>query len=349
MALARGLITMNLTDIKPFLIHRFKSEGDLIKAITKVSYNFTAAREDVNDYLLDERLVAAYAAFYLTTNYPKFSHCMEYLKDYKETLQNSELIDIGAGPGTFLFAIGEYFDWNISTLYGIETSHLMKKQAAKIKEGLFPDKNIEIVSSSNIIPKKKKNRIVIFTHSVNEMGVERAIEYIKDLDPDGIMFIEPGTKSFFQEYLVLREKLIESGFNCHYPCPTNNACPMKDKDDWCHQYIRVNHDPEIARLSQLVSINRVWQPMTLGLYLKGPLVSGVNARIIRTYPETKFSLGWDLCHESNKLTFVEVIKKDYDKNQVKVLSKYLAGKKVEFSIKKELTDRLRIKVEGEIG
>ncbi len=340
---------MNLTDIKPFLIHRFKSEGDLIKAINKVSDNFTSSRDDLKDYLEDERLVAAYAAFYLTTNFPKFSHCMDYLSDYKSLLQESELIDIGVGPGTFLFAIGEYFNWEISTLYGIETSHLMKKQAAKIKEGLFADKDIEIVSNSNLIPKKSKKRILIFTHSVNEMGVELALKYIRDLEPDGVMFIEPGTKSFFKEYLQLRDKLIGDGFDCHYPCPTNNTCPMKDKDDWCHQYIRVSHDPEVSRLAQLVSINRVWQPMTLGLYLKEEVKQKIEARIIRTYPETKFSLGWDLCYNTNELTFVEVIKKDYDKRQVKVLSSYLAGKKVAFSIKKELTDRLRIKVEGDIG
>lgn len=186
---------MNLTDIKPFLIHRFKSEGDLIKAINKVSDNFTASRQDVNDYLQDERLVAAYAAFYLTTNFPKFSHCMDYLEEHRALLQDSELIDIGVGPGTFLFAIGEFFNWNISTLYGIETSHLMKKQAAKIKEGLFADKDIEIVSKSSLIPVKTKNRILIFTHSVNEMGVDQAFQYIKQLDPDGIMFIEPAFKS----------------------------------------------------------------------------------------------------------------------------------------------------------
>jgi ribosomal protein RSM22 (predicted rRNA methylase) len=337
---------MNITDISPFLIYKFKSEAELVKSIHKLSENFTQTREDIEDYHSSEKLISAYAAFYLTTNFPKFAHCMNYLKEYESLFRDYEIIDIGVGPGTFLFAIGEYFNWELDTIYGIETSHLMKKQAVKIRDGLFPDKKVEIVSSANLIPEKKKKRLVIFTHSFNEMGVDEAKAYIRDLDADGVMFIEPGTKSLFKDYIKLRSSLIVKGFHCHYPCPTNDACPLEDKDDWCHQYVKITHDLEVARLTQVASKNRTWQPMTLGLYLKEEKSLNNSSRIIRTYPETKFSLQWEVCMPDHSIRFVEIMKKDYSKSNMKLISKYLAGTEVEFDVIKEMELKTRIKLKG---
>jgi ribosomal protein RSM22 (predicted rRNA methylase) len=342
---------MNLTDISPFLIYKFKSEAELVKSIHKLSDNFTHARDDIEDYHSSEKLISAYAAFYLTTNFPKFAHCMSYLKEYDFLFRDYEIIDIGVGPGTFLFAIGEYFNWKLDTIYGIETSHLMKKQALKIKDGLFQNKKIEIVSNAQLIPAKTRKRLVIFTHSFNEMGKDLAKSYIRDLDADGVMFIEPGTKSLFKDYLQLRSTLIAKGFNCHYPCPSNSSCPLEDKDDWCHQYVKITHDLEVARLTQVVSKNRTWQPMTLGLYLKDEKlhvkkISKTSSRIVRTYPETKFSFQWEICMPDHSIRFVEVMKKDYSKANSKVISKLLAGAEVDFDIQKEMELKTRIKLRG---
>ena len=342
---------MNLTDIAPFLIYKFKSEAELVKSIQKLSENFTNSREDIEDYHSNEKLISAYAAFYLTTNFPKFDHCMNYLKDHESLFRDFEIIDIGVGPGTFLFAIGEYFNWELDTIYGIETSHLMKKQAIKIAEGLYADKNLKIVSSSNTIPKKAKKRLLIFTHSFNEMGVQSAKDYIDGLDADAVMFIEPGTKDFFKDYLELRMNLINRGYNCLYPCPSNNECSLKDKDDWCHQYVKITHDLEVSRLTQLASKNRTWQPMTLGLYLKETTDHkkekvGSKYRIIRTYPETKFSLQWEVCFPDHSIKFVEIMKKDYSKKQAKEISKYLSGTEVDFDIVKTMDQKIRIKLKG---
>jgi ribosomal protein RSM22 (predicted rRNA methylase) len=349
---------MNLSDIKPFLLTQFKSEQDLVKTINKLSANFTSDRDNLDDYHSDEKMISAYAAFYLTTNFPKFSHCMNYLNQYKDYLSNAEIIDIGVGPGTFLFAIGEFFDWKLdSTLWGIETSQLMKKQALKIKEGLYTDKDIEIISSASLIPKKKENkkRVVIFTHSFNEMGISKAKEYIKNLKPDAIMFIEPGTKDLFKSYLNLRRDLIEQGFNCHYPCLSNSNCPLEGKDDWCHQYLKITHDKEVERLTQIAQKNRKWMAVTLGFYIKDSTsnFNSSDARILRTYPESKFGFEWDICTFDNEIHEVQTLKRNYSKSQNKEVAKLLAGDKIKFEIDKKLKDnRTRIKLvineEGEI-
>lgn len=339
---------MNLTTLTPYLLQQFKSEQELVKNIKLLSHNFTKDRTQINDYHEDEKMISAYAAFYLTTNYPKFSYCMEYLKAYKDLFTEYEIIDIGAGPGTFVFAIGDYYNWSMdSVIWGVETSPLMRKQANKIKEGLYADKSIEFVAGTKSIPNKTKKRLIIFTHSFNEMTKADAHKYIRDLDADLVMFIEPGTQELFKSYLPMRNELIEKGFNCLYPCPSNAKCPMEKTEDWCHQYIRVSHDLEVQRLTQITQKNRTWMPLTLGLYSKEYTKeeNSFFGRIIRTFPETKFSFIWQLCSHKNKLDFVEVLKRNFSKKETKVIGEYFAGEEVVFEIEKELKDnRLRIKL-----
>jgi len=346
---------MNLTQIQPYLLNNFKSEQDLVKSIQKLSENFTSNRDKINDYHEDEKLIAAYAAFYLTTNYPKFSYLIEYLSSYKKLFQEYELIDIGVGPGTFIFAIGDYFEWDLaSTFWGVETSHLMRKQAAKIREGLYADRDIEIVSKLDHIPKKAdKKRMVIFTHSFNEMKQSEAMSYIEKLEADAVLFIEPGTKELFKSYVDFRDLIIAKGFNCHYPCATSLSCPMKDQDDWCHQYLKVSHNLEIERLTQITHKNRKWMPITLGLYLKETSYEPSKnfGRIIRTFVETKFGFSWQVCNSKNEIFEVEVLKRHLSKSEIKSVGNFLSGQAIEFDIEKELADnKLRIKLKlGENG
>lgn len=342
---------MNLTKITPHLLTTFQSDAELVKHINKISENFTVDRDQITEYLEDEKMVAAYTAFYLTTNYPKFSHVMNHLEDLGDDFGNYEWIDIGCGPGTFLFAIKDYYGGALKNeIWGIERSPLMRKQAHKIIEGLYPYDKISVVQSASEVPTKMKKRIVLFSHSLNEMGNEKALLYLKKLDADKVLFVEPGTKAFFQQYLELRTQLINLEFNCLYPCPTNKACPMEGMDDWCHQYVKVKHDLEVERLTQLSHKNRKWLPLTIGLYAKKEYAkwSTNEGRVVRTYPSTKFSLEWDICSTKNELNVLEhfqVMKRGMDKKRAKVLDNAIAGGKFKFVLDRELGDnKYRVKL-----
>lgn len=343
---------MNITKVTPYLLTSFQSEAELVNLIEQVSEKFTTQRENISDYLHDEKMVAAYTTFYLTTNYPKFSHVMKHLGDLADDFKDCEWIDIGCGPGTFLFAVKDFYAGALKTnLWGIETSALMRKQAKKIQQGLYPYSNISIVQSASEIPVKEKKRIVVFGHSLNEMGNEKALQYLKALMPDKILIMEPGTKSFFKQYLDLRSALIEQDYSCLYPCPSNGECPMQEQDDWCHQYLKVKYDLEVERLTQISHRNRKWLPMTLGLYEKN-IDKNWNfseARVIRTYPSTKFSFEWDACFlkdQKNSIMHFQVMKRKMTKEKIKKWEELLAGSSVQFEIDKDLGDNtLRVKIE----
>ena len=148
---------MNFSFLIPHLLHTFKSEHDLIKSIEELSQKFTENRERIQDYLSNKRLVSAYTAFYLTTNMPKLAAVLGWMPEvWLELIKSSHMIDLGAGPGTFSLAFREWVGKQTLGISQIETSPLMREQAMKIWQGLYPEEELQqSLSVKNI----KKNKV----------------------------------------------------------------------------------------------------------------------------------------------------------------------------------------------
>lgn len=310
----------------------------MTKAILKVSNNFTSSREKIGDYLENEIYISAYSAFYFPTNFPKFDQIVERVSNLKTLLMSSQVIEIGSGPGSFSFPISKYTQ---KPLYALETSALMLRQATRFKEAFFNDSSINFVPSISSIPDKSEDqRLVIFTNSFNEMDLAQAYEYIRILDADHVLFIEPGTMETFKALLPMRDKLFRKSFKVLYPCALSQDCPLAQKDDWCHQYLKIDLDLEVKRISQLVKINRKWQAACLHLYSKYLSENQDQTVVLRTFPKTKFSKDWQVC-QSNQVTEFSNLKRDYSKEQFKYLDEVLAGDTIRY-------ERLNVLKSGQI-
>lgn len=313
---------MKYEEILENLIYKFKSESEMTKAILKVSNNFTSSRESIKDYLSDEAFVSAYSAFYFPTNYLKFAQIVSKVPRLKDILRSCEIVEIGSGPGSFTFSMTNFTSEKV---YGLETSSLMRKQAEVFKKVFFKGSNVDFVSGTRSIPQKEgKRRIVIFTNSFNEMGSVAAYEYIRTLGADYVLFIEPGTSEVFKSLLPVRDKLISRKFNILYPCSLNTSCPLAEKEDWCHQYLKLELDLEVQRISQLVKINKKWQAACIHLYSQFDLNSEDQSTVLRTFTKTKFSKDWQIC-ESNEIKEFSNMKKDYSSVDFRYLENILAG------------------------
>lgn len=331
---------MKLADCLPHLIYEFKNEHELILAIEELSLKFTKNRENIGDYLTDERLVSAYTAFYLTTNIPKLSEVFKWLPvDFVEELKKCELVDLGAGPGTFSLAFKELGAKGKITQ--VEKSQAMRLQAKKLWDGLYPDQLLTQETHST----KKSGSLLLFGHSANEMGFAAAIKYIEEIDPDHILFIEPGTKIFFKEMLKIRERLVRAGFEIVFPCPNSINCPLaSSEEDWCHQFIQVTQEPGVERLSQILKKDRRLLPLIVQVFSKkvAPKDQSV-ARLVRVFPETKFSFDWEACVD-NKIMRLELPKRGMSKKTQKELKCILSGASLEFQTEKVLEKSIRIKL-----
>lgn len=330
---------LSLEKILPHLIYSFRSEYELVKAIEEISHNFTKSREKISVYLNDPKLVSAYTAFYFLTNIPKLREVMKWLpSEWMEELKNCDFIDLGAGPGTFSIA------WKLEgasgPFYQIELSELMKEQGRKLWNGLFQDK---LYQGNRWEWKTERPKFLLFGHSANEMKLETVIKYIEDINPDHILFIEPGTKEFFPKMLEIRDYLLNHKFHVLYPCPKPLPCPMRNGEDWCHQFIQVKQSDEVERLSQMARKDRKLLPLTVQAFSRSFSMTNPEERLVRVFPETKFSHEWEVCH-NNHLERYQIMKRDLSKQDSKYIGTILAGESIKTELVKEVSDTKRVKL-----
>lgn len=331
---------LTLNSILPHLIYSFKNESELINSINEISQKFTVNRDQITDYLQDPRLVSAYSAFYLLTNVPKLGEVLKWMSpDWTRSLVECDLIDLGAGPGTFSLA------WKMlggrGDFYQIETSSLMREQAARLWKGLFDD---PLYQSSKWESQTTRPRFLLFGHSANEMKIETILSYIRNIDPEHILFVEPGTKEFFSKMLRIRDFLIDENYQVLFPCPNQLQCPLDGSSkDWCHQFLYIRQHEEVERISQMARKDRKLLPLTVHAYSRSFRRNEEETRVVRVLPETKFSYEWQVC-QNNQLQHYQIMKRDLTKEQMKELESLLAGTSVEAELVKVVNETQRVKI-----
>ena len=164
------------------------------------------------------------------------------------------------------------------------------------------------------------------------------------IDPEYVMWIEPGTSELFRDLKKLRSELLDS-YDILYPCPGNAGCPA----DWCHQVLRTTHDTSIERLSQLASLDRKILPMTAHVYRRKARVAIKNSPVtIRFLNETKFSFEYEVCmqneNEQNRNVVIEIQKKHLSKSEEKQLKNSDVGVRLDFEIEKIIQGKIRVKL-----
>jgi len=335
---------INLNQIKELLLNPEISEKEVINNISEISAKFTKNRANIQDYVENENLVSSYALFYLPTNIPKFEFVFNKLEEsIQKQILNNPFIDMGCGPGTYSYALSS-FDHKEKIIL-VDKSKLMLKQAEKILSNTFKNNEFEF---HHKLSTKMENATLFFGNSINEMGIQKAIDLVNIVSPEIVMFIEPGTSELFLELKQFRNWMM-SDYQVLYPCPSNEACP----NQWCHQVLRLTHSEDVERLSQLVGLDRRTMPMNAQVYIrKNTYVhkseNVVQMTLIQFINETKFSFIYEACefHEGkNQNIKIEFLKKNLSKEKVKYFKNISLGEKIKFTKEKLVGDTWRGHVE----
>jgi SAM-dependent methyltransferase len=332
-------VKLELDDLKEYLLNEHLSEAEHVKNIVEMSLKFTRNRESIKDYVLDENKVSSYAYFYLPTNAPKLSFLLNQLhSNLRNEILNSPFIDVGCGPGTFSYAFSEIANEGMN-IFCVDSSSLMLDQARKILTNKFPN---NLFSFSKKLDGENSNATLFFGNSINEMGIQKALDIINIVNPKIVIFIEPGTSELFLELKKLRKELL-SFYDVHYPCPSNSDCP----NEWCHQILRTGHSLSVERLSQLVNLDRKIMAMCAHVYVRKNICL-LNEKkilnevtIIRYLNETKFSYCYEVClfeDDQNKLVKIEILKKKMSKFQEKHFKNLSVGERIIFEYEKTIGD-----------
>jgi ribosomal protein RSM22 (predicted rRNA methylase) len=161
------------------------------------------------------------------------------------------LLDLGAGPGTAMWAAAEALP-DIESLAAVERDPALievgKRLAASSGNAALQHANW-IQADFRALPDLAAHDVVVVSYAMGELQDPlAAVRSAWQLARVALVLIEPGTPRAFDAVLRARDLLIESGAQIAAPCPHHKACPLAVRNDWCHFSVRLERTSEHRRL-----------------------------------------------------------------------------------------------------
>jgi ribosomal protein RSM22 (predicted rRNA methylase) len=151
------------------------------------------------------------------------------------------LLDIGAGPGTALWAAADCWP-DLADAVLVEASPMFRTCGERLAtEAKLPQITWRAADVACASIESAPRDLVTLAYVLNELPPETrqpVLEQAWLATADTLVIIEPGTPAGWQRILAARRQLIEAGAHVIAPCPHAQACPLVPPD-WCHFAERV--------------------------------------------------------------------------------------------------------------
>lgn len=172
-------------------------------------------------------------------------------------LRIASVLDLGAGPGTAMWAATQRFP-EIAKFTAIERDAALIDLGRRLAEHApHPALRAAEWSSADLgrnLGGLSADLVVIsyVLGELNENAAEQLVRAAWDAARKLLVIVEPGTPRSFQRVLAARSLLIALGdretAQILAPCPHHNQCPLAAIGDWCHFAERVERTAEHRRL-----------------------------------------------------------------------------------------------------
>ena len=212
----------------------------LREASALLSARYRAERRDGRLHLDGELAVKAYLAARLPATYAAVRSALEMVAVARPGFMPSSLLDLGAGPGTALWAAADC--WS-----GLEAATLVEASAAARDAGRTLSGTLASPSCDwrqadlARLPALAPAELVTLTYVLDELD-PALIPDLADrswaLTRDTLVIVEPGTPAGWRRILRVRDRLLAHGAHLVAPCPHERPCPLA-APDWCHFAARV--------------------------------------------------------------------------------------------------------------
>lgn len=165
------------------------------------------------------------------------------------------LLDLGAGPGTSMWAATETFP-------GLEKITLVEREAQLIAAGrrvAAESRHPAIAGAQwlqqDVLAKSagEPHDLVVASYALAEISEKASTQFLRaawEATIGVLAVIEPGTPAGFARVLAARSALLAWGAHLLAPCPHAQACPMAATGDWCHFAVRLERSAAHRRLKQ---------------------------------------------------------------------------------------------------
>lgn len=185
---------------------------------------------------------AAYLSYFMPLNFLRGQAVFEIFRSLQPDWSEIQtVLDFGSGTGTSE-ALLRTLPLNFQNLSveAVEISSTAVQWHKAFHQNLNFDSS-EVQTRWSSKPTKTRYDLGLFQTSLNEMSKPPDALF----QCENLILIEASTAEKSRPLLVLRQKLLESGFYLWAPCTHQNACPLliHSKKDWCHDRIAVQLPP----------------------------------------------------------------------------------------------------------
>jgi ribosomal protein RSM22 (predicted rRNA methylase) len=224
----------------------------LAQATAQLTEHYKAA-DFSSPAVVSEAHRAAYLAVRFPATYAAICRVLAEVKSRAPQDEIGSLLDLGAGPGTALFAAAEQIPQ-------LQQATLIESDAGWIAVG----KRLAEQSESTVVQQAQwlkqdlrsgltceKHDLVMISYTLGELpqaAAEAVLNKAWKCAGKFLALIEPGTRRGFAAINTARSALLANAAMILAPCPHHFACPMAAAGDWCHFSQRVERTSQHRQL-----------------------------------------------------------------------------------------------------
>ena len=196
---------------------------------------------------------AAYLAVRFPATYAVNLRVLTELRRLAPRVAICSLLDLGAGPGTAVFAAAAIFP-ELRQATELESS----EPWLKLGKLISAESSLPVLREAQWIRQDLQAKfdasphdLVAISYALGELPAEAAealLDRAWSLAKQFLVVIEPGTPRGFSAIHRARAAIISAGGHILAPCPHNHACPMAGTRDWCHFAQRVERTSQHRKL-----------------------------------------------------------------------------------------------------
>jgi ribosomal protein RSM22 (predicted rRNA methylase) len=215
--------------------------GELRQAAGSLSARYRAEIRDGRLHVANSLSARAYLATRLPATYAAIRSSLAQTADRLPGFAPETMLDIGAGPGTAVFAAADC--WPM-----LEKARLVEKSPAmrQIGSDIAADAatiRTEWIEGDAETPFQAAERADLVTAAylldeIDPGAIAPLVERLWHLTGGVLVVVEPGTPAGWRRILAVRSGLIAAGAHIVAPCPHRFDCALVPPD-WCHFSRRV--------------------------------------------------------------------------------------------------------------
>ncbi|MBN9080378.1 MAG: methyltransferase type 11 [Rhizobiales bacterium 62-17] len=213
----------------------------LKQAAETLSQRYRAETRDGRLHLADDLAAKAYLATRLPATYAAVRASFTAVEDARNDFVPRTLIDVGAGPGTALWAARDCWP-HLAEAALLETSPAIRAIGSDLARHAAPVASTYLAADvTGRWPDLQAADLVTLAYVLDELPpaeIEPLIDRLWALTGDMLVIVEPGTPAGWQRILAVRTRLLTQGAHLIAPCPHREPCPLTEPD-WCHFARRV--------------------------------------------------------------------------------------------------------------